>query len=138
MALGSSFEGSKGRLPFPVDNGYVKIGFGSYTVPGTTIKGYQEFITIASPVGTTVKAVFDGEVVSVAEIGTQMTVTIRHGKYFTLYSNLSSISVSKGQNIKAGQALGRVATDMDGEGSIEFILTKEFQNLNPQSWLRGR
>ncbi len=138
MALGSSFESSKGRLPFPVDNGYVKIGFGSYTVPGTTIKGYQEFITIASPVGTTVKAVFDGEVVSVAEIGTQMTVTIRHGKYFTLYSNLSSISVSKGQNIKAGQALGRVATDMDGEGSIEFILTKEFQNLNPQSWLRGR
>lgn len=138
MALGSSFESSKGRLPFPVDNGYVKIGFGSYTVPGTTIKGYQEFITIASPVGTTVKAVFDGEVVSVAEIGTQMTVTIRHGKYFTLYSNLSSISVSKGQNIKAGQSLGRVATDMDGEGSIEFILTKEFQNLNPQSWLRGR
>lgn len=138
LALGSSFESSKGRLPFPVDNGYIKTGYGSYTVPGTTIKGYQEFITIASPVGTTVKAVFDGEVVSVAEIGTQMTVTIRHGKYFTLYSNLSSISVSKGQNVKAGQALGRVATDMDGDGSIEFILTKEFQNLNPQAWLRGR
>jgi len=67
-----------------------------------------------------------------------MTVTIRHGKYFTLYSNLSSISVSKGQNVKAGQGLGRVATDMDGDGSIEFILTKEFQNLNPQLWLRSR
>lgn len=138
LALGNSFESSKGRLPFPVDNGYIKTGFGSYNVPGTSLKGYQEWITIAAPINTAVKAVFDGEVVSVSEIGANLTVTLRHGKYFTLYSNLSGVNISKGQQVKAGQQLGRVAEDLEGEGSIEFILTREFQNLNPQQWLRGR
>lgn len=138
LALGNSFETSKGRLPFPVDNGYIKTGFGSYNVPGTSVKGYQEWITIAAPINTSVKAVFEGVVVSVSEIGANITVTLRHGKYFTLYSNLNGVNVSKGQQVKAGQQLGRVAEDLEGEGSIEFILTREFQNLNPQQWLRGR
>ncbi len=138
IALGNNFESSKGRLLFPVDNGYVSVHFGPYTIPGTNLKGYQEFITIASPVGTSVKAVFDGEVASVADVGGAATIAIRHGKYFTFYSNLSSITVSKGQTIKAGQVIGKVATDLDGEGSIEFILTRETSNLNPASWLRSR
>lgn len=138
IALGNNFESSKGRLLFPVDNGFVSVPYGSYNIPGTTLKGYQEFITIAAPVGTSVKAVFDGEVVSVSDVGGAMTVALKHGKYFTFYSNLSSVSVSKGQNIKAGQTLGKVATDLDGEGSIEFILTRETNNLNPASWLRSR
>jgi murein hydrolase activator len=138
IALGNSFEGSRGRLLFPVDNGYVSVPYGPYTIPGTNLKGYQEFITIASPVGTSVKAVFEGEVVSVSDIGGALTVALKHGKYFTFYSNLSSVSVSKGQTVKAGQTLGKVATDLEGEGSIEFILTRETSNLNPSSWLRGR
>lgn len=138
LALGNSFEGSKGRLLFPVDNGYVSVPYGSYTIPGTQLKGYQEFITIASPVGTPVKAVFDGEVASVTDVGGALTIAIRHGKYFTFYSNLTSVAVSKGSNVKAGQVLGRVGTDLEGEGSIEFILTRETTNLNPSGWLRGR
>jgi murein hydrolase activator len=138
IALGNSFEGSKGRLLFPVDNGYVSIPFGPYIIPGTNLKGYQEFITIASPVGTSVKSVFDGEVASVADVGGAMTIAIRHGKYFTFYSNLTSVAVSKGQTVKAGQLLGKVGTDLEGEGSIEFILTRETSNLNPSSWLRSR
>ena len=82
LALGNSFEGSRGRLPFPVDNGYVAIGYGAYTIPGTTIKGNQDFITIASPSGTSVKACFDGEVVSVFDVGGMSAVMIRHGKIF--------------------------------------------------------
>ncbi len=136
LALGNSFETNKGRLPFPVDNGYVAIGFGPYVVPGTNIKGTQDFITIASPVGTGVKAVFDGEVVSVFDVGGMSAVTVRHGKYFTTYSNLSSVNVSKGQNIKTGQTVGRVGTNLDGEGQIDFILSRENQFLNPSGWLR--
>jgi murein hydrolase activator len=138
IALGNSFESSKGRLLFPVDNGYISVPFGKSTIPGTSLVTYQEFITIASPVGTSVKSVFDGEVASVADVGGAMTIAIRHGKYFTFYSNLSSVTVSKGQIVKAGQTLGKVSTDIEGEGSIEFILTKETSNLNPTSWLRGR
>lgn len=138
IALGASFEISKGRLPFPVDNGYVSINFGSYTIPGTTIKGSQDFMTIASPAGTTVKACFEGEVVSVFDVGGNTAVMIKHGKYFTTYSNLSSASVSKGQNVKTGQAIGRVGTNLDGDGELNFVLARENQMINPAPWLRGR
>jgi septal ring factor EnvC (AmiA/AmiB activator) len=138
IALGNSFESSKGRLPFPVDNGYVSINFGSYTIPGTTIKGNQDFITIASPTGTSVKACFDGEVVSVFDVGGNTAVMIKHGKYFTTYSNMSSSSVSKGQTVKTGQAIGRVGTNIDGDGELNFVLARENQMINPSPWLRGR
>lgn len=138
LELGNNFESNRGRLPFPVDNGYVSIPFGEYTVPGTNIKGSQDFITIASPVGTSVKSVFEGEVVSVFDVGGMSAVMIKHGKYFTTYSNLSSSQVSKGQNVKVGQVLGRVGENLEGDGQLDFILTKEAQMLNPQSWLRGR
>lgn len=138
IALGNSFESSKGRLPFPVDNGYVSINFGSYTIPGTTIKGNQDFITIASPTGTSVKACFDGEVVSVFDVGGNTAVMIKHGKYFTTYSNMSSSSVSKGQSVKTGQVIGRVGTNIDGDGELNFVLARENQMINPGPWLRGR
>ncbi len=138
LELGNNFESNRGRLPFPVDNGYVSIPFGEYTVPGTNIKGSQDFITIASPVGTAVKSVFEGEVVSVFDVGGMSAVMIKHGKYFTTYSNLSSAQVSKGQNVKVGQILGRVGENLEGDGQLDFILTREAQMLNPQSWLRGR
>ena len=138
LALGTNFEASRGRLPFPVDNGYVAIAFGPYTIPGTNLKGNQDFITIASPEGTVVKAVFDGEVASVFDVGGMSAVTIRHGKYFTTYSNLISVNVKKNQQIKTGQTIGRVGTNLEGEGQIDFILTRETQMLNPSSWLRNR
>lgn len=138
LALGTNFEASRGRLPFPVDNGYVAIAFGPYTIPGTNLKGNQDFITIASPEGTVVKAVFDGEVASVFDVGGMSAVTIRHGKYFTTYSNLESVNVKKNQQIKTGQTIGRVGTNLEGEGQIDFILTRETQMLNPSSWLRSR
>ena len=138
IALGNSFESSKGRLPFPVDNGYVSINFGSYTIPGTTIKGNQDFITIASPTGTSVKACFEGEVVSVFDVGGNTAVMIKHGKYFTTYSNMSSSSVSKGQTVKTGQVIGRVGTNIDGDGELNFVLARENQMINPSPWLRGR
>ncbi|MFN4285353.1 MAG: murein hydrolase activator EnvC family protein [Lacibacter sp.] len=138
LALGTSFESNRGRLPFPVDNGYISIPFGPYTVPGTNLKGNQDFITISSPVGQVVKAVFDGEVVSVFDVGGNSAVMLRHGKYFTSYSNLSSVSVTKGQQVKVGQPLGKVGANLEGEGEIEFVLSREAQMLNPQLWLRGR
>jgi septal ring factor EnvC (AmiA/AmiB activator) len=138
LELGNNFESNRGRLPFPVDNGYVSIPFGEYTVPGTNIRGSQDFITIAAAVGTTVKSVFDGEVVSVFDVGGMSAVMVKHGKYFTTYSNLSSAQVSKGQAVKVGQLVGRVGENLEGDGQLDFILTREAQMLNPQSWLRGR
>lgn len=138
IALGASFEANKGKLPFPVDNGYISGNFGRNTIPETKIVYDQDFITIASPAGSSVKACFDGEVTSIFDVAGNTAVMIQHGKYFTTYSNLSSVNVSKGQKIKTGQAIGRVGTNLDGDGELNFVLARENQMINPAPWLRGR
>jgi murein DD-endopeptidase MepM/ murein hydrolase activator NlpD len=118
--------------------GYVCIHYGSYTIEGTKLRGDNPGITICTPQpGTNVKSVFDGEVVSVFNIGDTKSVMIRHGKYFTVYSNLSSVSVSKGTEVKRNQSIGKVAVDEeDGEGGkLEFLLMNENKKLNPEQWL---
>lgn len=140
VALSNSFAGNKGKLPWPVDNGYVSIPFGTYSIPGTSIKGENPGITITTPSpGTTVKAVFDGEVLSVFNLGDgTMAVTISHGKYFSTYSNLSGVSVSRGANVRTGQAIGRAAADDEGGsgGKLDFLLMINTDNVNPSPWLR--
>jgi murein hydrolase activator len=138
IALGANFESNRGRLPFPVDNGYIIGNFGTNVVPGTNIKYTQDFITISSPIGTSVKACFDGEVMSVYDIGGMTAVTLKHGKYFTTYSNLSSAGVSKGQQVKTGQSIGKVGENLDGDGELNFILARELVFINPTGWLRSR
>jgi septal ring factor EnvC (AmiA/AmiB activator) len=139
IALAASFEKNKGRLPWPVDNGYVCINYGEYTIPGTKLKDVNSGITICTPsTGTTVKAVFEGQVSSVFNLGDGMAVMIRHGKYFTVYSNLSGVSVSNGANISTGQTIGRAGGDDEGGsgGKIDFLLMIESRNVNPSPWLR--
>ncbi len=137
VALGSSFANNRGKLPWPVDNGAVSIRFGRYKIEGTTLEGDNPGITIATKTGSTVKSVFEGDVVGVYNIGDGLVVTVRHGKYFTTYSNLSSASVKKGDAVKTGQALGRAGRDEEGNGGqIDFILMIEKNNVNPESWLR--
>lgn len=137
VALGTNFMSNKGKLPWPVDNGVVSIHFGPYSIEGTLLKGDNPGITIATQVGTAVKSVFDGEVVGVYNLGDGMAVTIRHGKYFTTYSNLTSASVKKGDAVRTGQGLGRAGRDEEtGAGQIDFILMIETKNVNPEPWLR--
>ena len=135
--LNGKFELNKGRLPWPVDNGVVITHFGPYQIEGTHLKGDNPGITVAAPAGSAVKAVFDGEIAGVFNMGDGMAVTIRHGKYFTTYSNLTSVSVSKGMTISRGQALGRVGAADDGGsgGQIDFLLMIETRNVNPEPWL---
>ena len=134
-----NFETGRGRLPWPVDAGIVSIPFGSYTIPGTKLKGKSDGITIALPVNAVVKAVADGEVSSVFDLGGEQAVLVRHGKYFTTYSHLSSTNVSRGQDVKAGTVLGRAAPNDDGEGEVLFMVANERgAPLNPEGWLRRR
>lgn len=138
VALNSSFQTNKGRLPWPVDNGVITLRFGNNQIENTKLTFDNPGITIATPsAGVAVKAVFDGEVVGVYNLGDGMAVTIRHGKYFTTYSNLSGVSVSKGATIKTGQQIGKAGKDDDGSGGqIDFILMIETKNVDPYPWLR--
>jgi septal ring factor EnvC (AmiA/AmiB activator) len=95
-------------------------------------------ITIQSEVGSQVKAVFEGEVSSVTNIDNMQVVIIKHGRYFSTYSNLTGVNLSRGQQIRTGQVLGRVAPNDEGVGSIDLIISNERGNMNPESWLRRR
>jgi len=133
------FEQNKGRLPWPVDKGNVYVPFGISTVPGTKITQKSDGIQIALPEGSPVKSVADGEVVYASEINGDLVVFVRHGKYFTSYNQLSGISVSVGQQVKAGSVIGRSGKSIDGEGAIIFMINNEKGTLmNPEHWLKPR
>lgn len=133
------FEQNRGRLPWPVDKGNVYVPFGISSVPGTKLTRKSDGIEIALPEGSPVKSVADGEVVYASEVSGVLVVFIRHGKYFTSYSQLSSVSVSVGQEVKAGSILGRSGKSIDGEGSILFVINNEKSvPLNPEQWLKPR
>jgi septal ring factor EnvC (AmiA/AmiB activator) len=133
--LAASFEANKAKLPWPVDNGVVSIPFGSSVVGGLSID--NPGLTISTPsAGGSVKAVFNGEVSAVSNLGDGMMVMIRHGKYFTIYSNLSSANVSKGSTVTTGQVIGRTGEADDGSGGqLDFMLMIENRNVNPLPWL---
>lgn len=137
IALGADFASNRGKLPWPVDNSFVSVPFGVYFIEGTTIKGDNPGLTIGAPKSASVKAVFDGEVIAVHNYGEAAAVVVRHGKYFTSYGNLSSVSVSKGSKVKTGQVIGRAGDSEDGSGGqLDFMLMIESSNVNPAQWLR--
>jgi septal ring factor EnvC (AmiA/AmiB activator) len=138
LKLNADFEKNRMRLPWPVDQGTVCIHYGPYQIGETKLRGDNPGITIctAQP-GNNVKSVFEGEVASVFNIGDSKSVMIRHGKYFTVYSNLSSVTVTKGASVSTGQSIGKVGVDEEtGEGGkLEFLLMVENKKLNPEQWL---
>jgi septal ring factor EnvC (AmiA/AmiB activator) len=138
VALNNKFELNKGKLPWPVDNGVVTMSFGNNKIDNTLLTFDNPGITIATPSsGVAVKTIFDGEVSGVYNLGDGMAVTVRHGKYFTTYSNLSSVSVSKGTQVKTGQVLGKAGRDDEGVGGqVDLILMMEIRNIDPKPWLR--
>ena len=133
--LNASFIKNKGALPWPV-NGYVISHFGNNKLPGD-IDYVNPGVTIGAKVGETVKAVFNGEVTLVSFIEDKQAVFIKHGKYFTVYSNLQSVSVQKGSQVSTGQAIGKAGVNDEGDaGRVDFILMDENDNVNPESWLK--
>jgi septal ring factor EnvC (AmiA/AmiB activator) len=132
--LDASFERNRGTLPWPV-NGFVLIHYGPYTIPDTKIRGENPGVTIGTQVGNPVKAVFEGEVTLVTYMDDKQVVFIKHGKYFTVYSNLSSVNVQRGQKVKTSEVIGKAGANDDGQGEVLLILMKENNNVNPESWL---
>ena len=139
VKLNASFETNRAKLPWPVDEGYVCVHFGSYQIGDTKLKGDNPGITICTQqAGVNVKSVFSGEVFGIFNIGDTKSVMIRHGKYFTVYSNLSAVNVSKGATVNTNQVIGKVAADEEDNqgGKLEFLLMEDKRNLNPEPWLR--
>lgn len=132
--LSNDFLGNRGRLPWPVANGYITQEMGIYKNHG--IKSESTGVDIKANPGANVRAVFEGEVKNVLDIEGTYLVIIRHGEYFTAYSNLRTVSVSKGEKVATKQTIGTVATDpATGESSVHFDLTRGSEYANPKDWL---
>jgi murein hydrolase activator len=137
IAVNTSFVNNRGSLPWPVDKGYTLMHYGSNTLPsGTTL--VTTGLTVATDIGTSVKAIFDGTVSNVVFVEDMQVVIIQHGKYFSTYSNLSNVSVQRGQAVKTGQVIGKAAANLDGIGAVDFYVSDEKNNLDPEKWLRRR
>ena len=131
--LSGNFESNKGRLPMPITGAYKIVNrFGEYNVEG--LKGVRldnKGINIKGQAGAMARSIFDGDVCAVFSLGGQMGVMVRHGSYISVYTNLMSVSVSRGQKVKARQTLGKVGAD----NILQFQLRKEIAKLNPEKWL---
>lgn len=133
--LSSDFLSNRGRLPWPVAEGTIVERFGNHGY-GVNVTVENSGIDIKTSPGANVRAVFSGEVRQVVNIGGQYAVLIRHGEYFTVYSNLKSVSVSKGQKVSIKQSIGTVITDpVDGTTQLHFEVRRVSTPQNPEGWL---
>lgn len=138
--LGGSFAQNKGNLPAPVNNNYRIIGtFGVQQHNELSrVQTNNNGIDLEVPQGTSARAVFEGKVTSVFVIeGNKAAIIIRHGNYLTVYSNITGVTVRKGQQVKAHQVLGKVAIDsFSNKAILNFQVWHERSKQNPQAWIR--
>ena len=131
--ISGSFESNRGRLPMPITGGYRIVShFGQYNVEGlNNVRLDNKGINILGSAGAKARSIFDGEVSAVFSMGGVTGVMVRHGSYISVYCNLSSVSVHRGQKVSARQVLGSVGQD----NILQFQLRKERAKLNPEAWL---
>jgi len=139
--LSSNFRANRGRLPIPITGAYaVTSRYGQYNVDGLTgVTLDNKGINLTGHRGAQARSVFGGEVSAVANIGGTFIVIVRHGGYYSVYSNLSSVAVRNGQSVTTRQVLGSVATDASGNATLHFQLRQRSGNsathINPLPWL---
>lgn len=138
VKLSSEFAANKSKLPWPVERGFISEYFGTQNHPTLdNIIVNNSGVKIRTPKNSKARAIFGGEVSYVIEIpGANHSVIIKHGKYFTVYSNLKSISVKRGDKVKTRQEIGVVGeSKINGETEIELQVWKSGEKLNPAQWI---
>ena len=136
--LSTNFVSNKGKLPWPVERGVISSSYGKHaSVVSSKVTVTNNGIDIATTDGAKARAVFDGEVASVTKLtGSNTVVIIRHGEYFTVYSNLETVTVKRGDKVKTKQNIGTVHTNKtEGKTELHFELLKEQNRQDPAIWL---
>ena len=139
--IADNFRSNRGRLPYPVEKGYISLGYGNQTHPlFNTITVHNSGVEITTDRGASARAVFGGEVTSVIVLSpVNKAVMIQHGDFFTVYQNLSSVNVSKGDKVSIKQNLGKVRTNGEtGKTIIKFLILQNTTYNNPEGWLSPR
>jgi len=139
VQLSKSFAENKGKLPWPVKNGVVFSSFGEHAHP--VLKGIKirnDGIDIVTNKGSNARAIFNGEVRSIISVpgSANFAVLVKHGDFFSLYSNLVEVFVKPGDQIKVKQDIGKISLDKeDNTTKLQFQIWKSTSKLNPVRWL---
>lgn len=138
--VSNNFKANKGRLPWPVEKGVISLGYGNQPHPVfKTIEVHNSGIEISTESGASARAVFSGEVVQIQQVTPlKKAVLVRHGDFFTLYQNLSSVNVQPGDKVSAKEVLGKIRTDADGRTVLKFVISQNSTYFNPTTWLSSR
>ena len=136
--LASNFVANKGKLPWPVEKGFVIQRFGMQPHPvvkTTMIK--SNGVTIATTPRAEARAVFEGEVMTILSFkGSNPTILIKHGNFITTYKNMGRVYVKKGDKVKAKQPIGEIFTHpQTGKTALQFSVFNELRPQNPKSWI---
>jgi septal ring factor EnvC (AmiA/AmiB activator) len=135
--LADNFRANKGKLPWPVEKGFVSLGYGEQSHPVyPNLVIHNSGVEITTEQGSNARAVFAGEVTSVIVLSpVNKAVMIQHGDCFTVYQNLSSVFVSKGDKVSIKQSLGKIRTNGEGKTILKFTISQNTTYNNPASWL---
>lgn len=137
-ALAKDFLGNKGKLPWPVEKGVVKVRYGDQPSPidgSLTIK--SSGVRISTEKGAKVRAIFNGEVMRIIQQKrSNPVVLIKHGNYISVYYNLGKVYVQAGDKVTTKQDIGEVFTNPNnGETVLKFSIYKDNHTQNPGSWI---
>ncbi|REG98973.1 murein hydrolase activator EnvC family protein [Flavobacterium aquicola] len=135
-----NFKANKGKLPWPVEKGYISLGFGDQAHPVyKALVIHNSGLEFTTDSGASARAVFGGTVTSVIIISpVNKVVMLQHGDFFTLYQNLSSVNVSKGDEVNIRQSLGKIRTNGEGKTILKFAITQNTTYANPRAWLSSK
>lgn len=138
--LSTAFEAQRGKLPWPVDEGFISSKYGLHAHP--TLKRVQinnKGIDIQTSSGASVKAVFPGKVIAIQSIPQQgITIIIQHGDYYTSYSRLKAVTVQKDQQVQPGDVMGQVLTNNENVSEMKFRIYAKAGAVNPETWLQRK
>jgi len=130
--ISDNFEENKNRLPWPTERGIITANFGIQNHPvlkGVTIE--NNGIDITTTDGAYARSIFKGKVTAISYIeGINNIVLIKHGSYYSVYTNLTGILVKVNDIVNEKQLLGKIATnDDENKTSLNFQIWKGKQNL---------
>jgi septal ring factor EnvC (AmiA/AmiB activator) len=135
--VAAEFEGNKGKLPWPLEKGVVSRRYGKQkhpSLPGITVDSGG--VHIRTEKDAKARAIFNGTVLQIQSVSGKKAVYIQHGNYITLYNNLETVTVKKGDKVTTKQSIGKVYTDKISKKTIlKFQIWKNTKRLNPADWI---
>ena len=136
--MAASFTNNKGKLPWPVKNGILAKKYGKQQHPQLpNVTTFNSGVEIATAKNGIARAVFEGEVMQIQQLkGANKAIYIQHGNYITIYNNMATVLVKKGDKVSTKQKLGTIYTNpVTGKTLLKFLIYKNLNKMNPADWV---